>query len=339
MNKGGSSSSKSFIKVLIDESELERLQQRQLREYSPELSSLSRYQTQMREVMAQSDLSAAEKLSILSGLQGRFDKLKKDVGVLTSISTPASVAASPPLTQQVEDQDQTQDNEEDEKDEKVTPDRPSAFTPFTPTTAAVRSMGVRPQYERKSRNLLMKIRENANIIDINRNDEISVNGELIPGSNFTALFSNMTARNANLNQPGIGQFLSALRQLGVKSEELSGERLRRMFASTSPRGPIQPRLAALRQPTLAIGQWEQQVADEEEEEDEPEAAFETPKRSSLSRTSLSRIPRPALPPAAATSSKRLPAPQQKKKGVSSSGEQSGNGSTPPGTRPKILYVY
>ena len=90
----------SFIKkVLIDEAELERLQQRQLREYSPELGSMARYQAQMKEVMARSDLTAAEKLSILSGLQRRFDKIKRDVGVLSSsvaAAVPPAANAAPP---------------------------------------------------------------------------------------------------------------------------------------------------------------------------------------------------------------------------------------------------
>ena len=88
--------SKSFIKkVLIDEGELDRLQQRQLRDYSPELQSMARLQTQMAEVLARKDLSPQEKLNMLSGQQSRFDKIKKDVGVLSGGPAPTPAIAPP----------------------------------------------------------------------------------------------------------------------------------------------------------------------------------------------------------------------------------------------------
>ena len=91
--------SKSFLKkVLIDEGELDRLQQRQLRDYSPELQSMARLQTQMAEVLSRKDLSPQEKLSMLSGQQSRFDKIKKDVGVLSGGPAPIAVP-KPPASQ------------------------------------------------------------------------------------------------------------------------------------------------------------------------------------------------------------------------------------------------
>ena len=104
--------SKSFIKkVLIDEGELDRLQQRQLRDYSPELQSMARLQTQMAEVLARKDLSPQDKLSMLSGQQGRFDKIKKDIGVLSGgpSLTPAMAAPSPaPPKPTTEDEEETE---------------------------------------------------------------------------------------------------------------------------------------------------------------------------------------------------------------------------------------
>jgi len=83
--------SKSFIKkVLIEEGELDRLQQRQLRDYSPELQSMANLQTRMAEILARSDLSAQEKLNLLSGQRNRFDKIKKYIGVLSGGPTAAA---------------------------------------------------------------------------------------------------------------------------------------------------------------------------------------------------------------------------------------------------------
>ena len=80
--------SKSYVKkVLVDEAELDRLQQRQLREYSPELASLSRLKSDMDNILRPSNLSPQEKLTRLAALQGRFEKIRKDAGVLSSSSS------------------------------------------------------------------------------------------------------------------------------------------------------------------------------------------------------------------------------------------------------------
>ena len=85
-------------KVLIEQAELDRLQQRQLRDYSPELQAMVRLQNQIRDLMASKKLSAEERLNSISELQIRFDKLKKETGVLSGIIPPQTVnaGAAPP---------------------------------------------------------------------------------------------------------------------------------------------------------------------------------------------------------------------------------------------------
>ena len=70
-------SSKYVKKVLVDEAELDRLQQRQLREYSPELATLARMKSDMDSILRHSKLSPQEKLTRLAALQGRFEKSEK----------------------------------------------------------------------------------------------------------------------------------------------------------------------------------------------------------------------------------------------------------------------
>ena len=68
----------SFSKmVLIEQFELDRLQQRQLRDYSPELQSMALLQNQIRDIMSRKNLSAEKQLNLISGEQIQFDKLKK----------------------------------------------------------------------------------------------------------------------------------------------------------------------------------------------------------------------------------------------------------------------
>ena len=69
----------SFFKnILIEQAELDPLQQRQLREYSPELQAMVRLLTNMMDITANKKLNAEERLNSISGLQIQFDKLKKE---------------------------------------------------------------------------------------------------------------------------------------------------------------------------------------------------------------------------------------------------------------------
>ena len=63
-------------KFLIEQAELDRLQQRQLRDYSLELQAMGRLLNYIRDIMANTKLSAEERMNMISGLQIRFDKLK-----------------------------------------------------------------------------------------------------------------------------------------------------------------------------------------------------------------------------------------------------------------------
>jgi hypothetical protein len=274
----------------------------------------------MAEIIGRKDLSAQEKLNMLSGQQNRFDKIKKDIGVLSGGPTPtlANATAKPEPPKGKADQEEglevEEEEEEGEEDEEI-----KANALFTPTTRLVRNIGVQPMYENKARNLMTKIRDNPDILKASRTGEIEVNGETVPGSNFNNLFKSMVGRKQNLNLPGIAQFLTALRQMGVKSSELSGQEVKEIYNGLKPKGGIQTRLAALR--------GGEQVGAEEEEDkflDFSEAAYATP-----------TVQRPSPLPSAIPKRK----PTIATLGPSTSkAQQSGKG-YPPGKRPKILYVY
>ena len=94
----------------------------------------------------------------------------------------------------------------------------------------VRELRVDPQYEHKARNLMLKILDNPEVLKRNEKGELVVNGVAEPDTNFNSLFSSMVNRVRDLEQPGIDKFLGALRQIGVKRDELSGLTLQRMYS-------------------------------------------------------------------------------------------------------------
>ena len=168
---------------------------------------------------------------------------------------------------------------------------------------------------------MTKIHDNPDILKVSRKGEIEVNGETVPGSNFDDLFKSMVGRKQNVNLPGIGQFLGALRQMGVKTNELSGYEVKEMYKCTKLHGDIKSRLATLRG-NEQVGREE--ASGEDKYFDPFDVQYATPKEHRPSPL-ISGIPRrkPVLPASTASSSKS---------------HQSGNG-YPPGKRPKILYVY
>ena len=84
----------SFSKnVLINQAELDRFQQRQLRENSPEFQAIVRLLNNMRD-KANKHLTAEEQLNSISPLKIPFDKLKKETGLLSgAISTQGALDA------------------------------------------------------------------------------------------------------------------------------------------------------------------------------------------------------------------------------------------------------
>ena len=73
------------------------MQQNQLKNYSPELHSLAQLHNQMVDIIFDKSMSADQKLNLLSNYQGRFNKLKKETGVLVGTSTADSDVETPDI--------------------------------------------------------------------------------------------------------------------------------------------------------------------------------------------------------------------------------------------------
>ena len=287
-------------------------------------------------------------------------------------ATPAKNPAAPPITGDNltgDDSDEEEEQEKKEKKKKKKKEHEAGDSeedipdPLSPTSRKVRYFGVKRQYDRKARNVLFKINQSPTIITANRAGELVVNGQAVPDSNFESLFGSVFSRTHDMEQPGIKQFLLALRQIGVRNKELSGRVVQKVYGSPlPPRGDAAARLAPFRGRVPAGA-----GADEEEKEgpnpDEEADRFVTPvahrprpvadaaaapqRHGSKSATTQYRPLQPivAAGKKASAASVSLPAAAA---GTSSSGgkKQVGTGGVgvremqpPPGKRPKILYVY
>ena len=69
----------------------------------------------MDRILRRSNISPQEKLTRLAALQGRFEKIRRETGVLSSSSTAVAAAAPPSNTTAV---DETNDNEDEDENEE-----------------------------------------------------------------------------------------------------------------------------------------------------------------------------------------------------------------------------
>ena len=76
--------SRAVKRVLIEQAELDRITQRQLLDYSPELHSMAALYQERIDVLARKGLSNGEKLQLLSSIDRRFDQLKRETNTLSS---------------------------------------------------------------------------------------------------------------------------------------------------------------------------------------------------------------------------------------------------------------
>ena len=112
----------------------------------------------------------------------------------------------------------------------------------------------------------------------------------------------MVSNQQDLHQVGIDDFLRALRNLGVKKDEISGEPLKIKYKNVAPYSALQRHSTPLH--------YEHEKLNEEEDIEKEEVRPPSPKQ-----------------------------PSQKAKKRSSLQEEKGFIHKPPGRKPNILYVY
>ena len=113
-------------------------------------------------------------------------------------------------------------------------DKSAQASALPPQMARVIRWNVPGLYQQKAQRLPRKITEHAGILTRNENKEAVVYGDAIPSSNFKSLFKSMVSNQHNLNQVGIDEFLRALRNLGVKKDDISGEPLKIKYSNVAP---------------------------------------------------------------------------------------------------------
>ena len=207
----------NFVKrVLIEQGELDLLQHRQLRDYSPELHSLSLLNNQIHDILNKNHMTADKKLNLLSTVKARFDKLKKRHWSSFIWRAVEYILHYSGFKNAIAPDANTDYND-------------NAFVQLiqqpaiSPAAKAVRKLNVQPMFEAKARNLMLKIMDHPEVLSRNTNGEIVVNGKAEAGTNFDTIFKSLVGRSHDVSQPGFNTFLEATHQLGIRKEEFSGQ--------------------------------------------------------------------------------------------------------------------
>lgn len=250
-------------KILIDKGELDRIQQRQIRDFSPELQNMGELRSLIAELFEKKGLSDDAKLSLLKTYQVRFDKLQKETGipntgVLSTTSSAPENAKKGKVKTQISD-NIVDDKNTSETDDNVDSETDDAPVDVKPIPMTLQEFGIQRMYEQKAKKLLMKITQHSNILTRNSSGEMVVNGKAEPGTNFDSLFKSMVTPKSDLNQPGLDKFLEGLRGMGVRYNELSSKALQQKYAPPPPSGSSKYQLATLKAEPSSIAKVEPSV--------------------------------------------------------------------------------
>ena len=205
-----SASSAIFKRLkLLDEQELDRLIEKQIRQYDPNLRGIVAMRKEMDEVMCREDLNPEERIALYKSAQERFFKLRPTCTTDTTIIAaqaptiaipplPAPPAHEPPTVpiSHLPSHEHTAHKAVEKQVEQATISLASTSTsksdqelnaekPENKVKIPTRS---KPKYD----NLCALLRGNTDLISINSStNELVLDGQTVPKSNFYNLISSL----------------------------------------------------------------------------------------------------------------------------------------------------
>ena len=191
-----------FKNVLIEKGELDRLQQRQIREFLPEVHNMAYIRSRMALILDNKNIPADTKLSLLNTIHTQFEKLHKDISLpstysfTTGTSEPAVTkvkndTAVNKTSAPTDNEDTTDQEESGESDDERQSEKQEIMSDDKSTPLSVEKFGFHQQYQSKASSLLFKITEHPDILKRNDAGEMVVFGKAEPDTNFNNLFKSM----------------------------------------------------------------------------------------------------------------------------------------------------
>jgi len=197
---------------LVSEDELQRLKEKQIRDYDPKIKKLAFLQSEMDLLLNEdSGLNTEERLKLFQAAQQRFESFKAP-----------SLDNLPVVKKTVTE------HEVEEALEGVQP-----FVDLEDDEDSV--LGLVPaQLRTKAKGLLNLITTNPDLISFDSHNNVSISGTPIQGANFTDLFRSMYVHRKG-EVPGQAKFLRALKDMNVPISLISNTRVHSQLGSARGR--------------------------------------------------------------------------------------------------------
>ena len=174
--------------VLLEAAELERLRQRQIKEYDPNLSAMARAQEQIDEILLNSKLSDEEKAALINQAQQRFNTIKSVVGPLGHVKP--STIEQKDITKQEPKQSNTNSNSSNISDPIESELDPKFITDYRVLKSLIAKY---PKLLRK-----------------NETGALVVNDRPVKGSNFNEVVKAVLSGESMDSTSGMTEFIQAL---------------------------------------------------------------------------------------------------------------------------------
>ena len=209
--------------TLVEEGELERLRQRQIREYNPTLRSLGQTQEQIEKLLGSTDLEDEGKFKILNQLQEKFGYLYNK---FKNSSAGAKIMATPGDSVAVAAADPNQDNQAGDADGadgaqdsmEADPGAMGDQAPFPPVTL--------PAIYSKKFELFKKfLADHPNDFTSNSKKELVIDGAPLPNSYAPDLFRSLYLRSTKANLLGHANLITKLHQLNADPDMFSNKKV------------------------------------------------------------------------------------------------------------------
>ena len=209
---------------LVAQEELDRLKQKQLTSYQPELRSMVFLKDEMDTILNRADLPADEKVKLFQIAQNRFASLKSTV-LQPSATTATTVTAQLPTATSQADEAEAEVGEEGEVEAAALPPlgpSSSSIVSVAPYAKAIKELPT--GFQKKAGQLMGFIDEHPAHFAANSKGEMTIQGRAIPHSNFTDLLRQLYIERKQ-HPIGLNEFLTELSALNVPRTYLSNKKV------------------------------------------------------------------------------------------------------------------
>ncbi|KAF0138336.1 MAG: hypothetical protein FD143_3681, partial [Ignavibacteria bacterium] len=200
--------------VLVEEAEMERLRQRQIKEYNPTLRSLGQIQDQIEKLFDDPELTAEGKCKILSHLQERFSTTLAKYK--SSANGVGQASEAKPLQIEIKNQIDPIPNADSEGETEEEEDRDEK--PLRSIIPTLEDANIPSHFAKKFGVFQEFLKDHKNHISSNDKKEIVLDGEAIAYSCFPDLVRSLYVRNQDMNLIGAQQFHKKLYELNARSD-------------------------------------------------------------------------------------------------------------------------